>query len=788
MSRAGALLLALLAAPASAEPAAHPKRVYVGVYLSDVSDFDLKAGRFKADLRVWLKWLGPEAVPNVTFENGEVDSKEELGAESDGQWRSVRWRVQGTFRGDFPVGAFPFDRQTLPVVFGLDESEGELVPDLGASGMNPRFSVTGWLYEPYFNARSGVQRYGSDLGSVKREGQSAQLRRAAFTVELHRPFAPYLLKFAMPLVLILLMSLLALWLPPTELEVRSAMGVTALLSCIAFHYTQADTLPSVTYLVAADKLFLGAYVFITATMLITVVAFRLNATRPVTSRRADVLGIVLLPSLALVSSVWLMVGALHVPGEPAPPPAAARPSQPVLKVGVAVLDSLHGGGLPPRRGALVVRGSDGEVRGVLAREAPAMTNPFVRLLPDGGMRVRWQLKPGARFDDGSAVTSRDLEFSILSVANPLRTGVELVDDATVDVTYSARRNEWLNGFAVYPRAKLEQAFDDGGREALQRAANAPNVPSAGAYVLESFEAGKAAVFERNAAFAGEAPVFERIEVVALKDASLAAEALLAREVDVLPALSGATYEKLRGRPEVKILEQPGDLLWVLVPNVSRPPFDALPVRRALLAALDREAMVKALEPAPAQVAWSWGPGRPRGADTPSVGDPGLGVQSVKLHVAPLKVKAAAHALLVERIVLDLGRIGVKVEVEEHAQLFPLVQKREFEGLVLIGRDASEPSRFFNVPFEAGRYRVEQPEGAHFDAAMVAAYELRAESLYEERRLELEETLQALWLERLPMVPLVLTSRLAAVRADLEGPDWGKADSLWWNVSEWRFRP
>ena len=36
---------------------------------------------------------------------------------------------------------------------------------------------------------------------------------------------------------------------------------TALLSCIAFHYTQADTLPNVTYLVAADKLFLGAYVF-----------------------------------------------------------------------------------------------------------------------------------------------------------------------------------------------------------------------------------------------------------------------------------------------------------------------------------------------------------------------------------------------------------------------------------------------------------------------------------------------------------------------------------------------
>jgi hypothetical protein len=70
----------------------------------------------------------------------------------------------GTFRSDFPVHAFPFDRQTLPVVIGLDEAEGLLVPDLGASGVSPVFSVTGWIYEPYFNARSEVKQYGSDLG------------------------------------------------------------------------------------------------------------------------------------------------------------------------------------------------------------------------------------------------------------------------------------------------------------------------------------------------------------------------------------------------------------------------------------------------------------------------------------------------------------------------------------------------------------------------------------------------------------------------------------------------
>src|SRR5207302_6155735 len=98
--------VALMPARTAAQP---PPRVYVGAYLTDVSDFDLKAGRFKADLRIWVKWLGTEEVPALTFDNAEIDSKDELGKENDGAWHSVQWRVQGTFRGEFPVNACPFD-------------------------------------------------------------------------------------------------------------------------------------------------------------------------------------------------------------------------------------------------------------------------------------------------------------------------------------------------------------------------------------------------------------------------------------------------------------------------------------------------------------------------------------------------------------------------------------------------------------------------------------------------------------------------------------------------------
>jgi ABC-type oligopeptide transport system substrate-binding subunit len=141
--------------------------------------------------------------------------------------------------------------------------------------------------------------------------------------------------------------------------------------------------------------------------------------------------------------------------------------------------------------------------------------------------------------------------------------------------------------------------------------------------------------------------------------------------------------------------------------------------------------------------------------------------------------------LSQAIAEDLRKAGLVVEIVEHAQLGPLMQKGDFEGLLLAGRDTAEPTRFLNVPFEGGHYAVEKPAGPHYDEAMVEAYERYSASLYEERRMILDSQLQRLWLERLPLIPLLHTSRMSAVRAELVGPELGQADQLWWNLAEWR---
>jgi ABC-type transport system substrate-binding protein len=790
-------LFALVLAAAPPPTTAPPRNVYVGVHLNDVSDFDLKAGRFKADVVVWVKWLGIDDAPALTFPNAEIGQTDDLGIEVEGHWHAKRWRLQGTFRGDFPVHDFPFDEQSLRITFALQSSEGVLVPDLAASGMSTAFSITGWNYEPYFSASATERVLGSDLGSVSHEGQNAHQRLVTYAVELSRPFGPYLVKFALPLVLILLVSLLALFLQPERLDVRSAMGITGLLSCIAFHFTHADTLPAVTYLVAADTLFLASYIFITLTLVLSVVVYRVHEQRPQAARLADRLGVWLLPVTTL-AGLWLAIApafARHVEVEPVVPPnpfGAIATSH----VSVATLDQPGGAGLAPlRRCALVTKTAEGTWRAELAVKAPAMTNELVRLLPDGGMRVRWRLREGARWSDGTFITIEDLLSSLAAQPDPLRTKVETVDARTVDVFSSDRRSEALAGFFVYPARAARTRGLDGGRDALNQALNEGLLPSCGPYVIEAFDAGTHLVLSRNPHLATTPPAIERIDVTAMAPLD-AAHALLDGRLDIVTALTPDARELLQKDSRAQVLEQPGDQAWMLVPRLSEGPFADVEARRALLAAIDRPGLVKALAPLPTHVADGWSTdGCERGPDCPSpppaksLAELGLVGTEVRLTVPTIRSKDATHAVLTERLVFDLTRAGLTVQVVEKSptELRAAIAQGTHEGLSLLSRDSGDPGRFMNVPGEAGR-ALDRPFGAHFDAELLSRLTRFRSTLYAERRDELEAELQAAWFVRLPMLPLLVSSRVAAVRADLLGPRWGKADSVWWNIGEWHVAP
>ena len=93
------------------------------------------------------------------------------------------------------------------------------------------------------------------------------LRRSRSSVERFATSAAF--KVFVPAFVIVLISLLGMWVPPNEMEVRSNAGAPMLAAAVLFHFALMQELPATSYLTRADKLMLGVYVSLALGMLST---------------------------------------------------------------------------------------------------------------------------------------------------------------------------------------------------------------------------------------------------------------------------------------------------------------------------------------------------------------------------------------------------------------------------------------------------------------------------------------------------------------------------------------
>lgn len=144
------VLLALLAPAAQGQPVAadSPAVCRVGVNIEDLYDFDPARDTFGAVLWLWSLCPpdGPAAMETIVFRTAlpGLQAGEVHGAQIDGGFYQYR-RVQGTFRHDWDMSRYPFDRQRLVIPF--DES------DLGAGVVIFEADVESSSLEPELLAR-----------------------------------------------------------------------------------------------------------------------------------------------------------------------------------------------------------------------------------------------------------------------------------------------------------------------------------------------------------------------------------------------------------------------------------------------------------------------------------------------------------------------------------------------------------------------------------------------------------------------------------------------------------
>ncbi|MCA9575882.1 MAG: hypothetical protein KC668_10630 [Myxococcales bacterium] len=794
---------AFVAVPGRAQ-AAPAERAYVGVYLHDVTRFDQRNGTYDVDADVWLKWYGeldPSAlrVQNSCFDMEMVD----LGESSDGDWHSHRYHLRGMLRGEFPLHRFPFDTQHLGIQFELSGSSAELVPDLTGSGMASRFSVTGWDYEPEFQPRMQELLYASDLGSIEGEGRSTTIQRVGFEVTLQRPTITIAVKLFLPLLLLLLIALFALYLAPDLVDARTSIGVTVLLACFAFQFTVAGTIPDVSYLTVVDELFILAYALSTLTLVVTVAAYWLSRTdRTPVAHRLDRYSRRGIPVIALVATILMLdlgrASDAQADVTAQALPARATSTRDVLRVGTLQLTSASYGVLRgPQRAGLTTQTPEGELVGQLAVEAPGVTNDLMNFRADGTLVITWTLRADLRWSDGEPLTSDDFRFALEVSPDPNVLAIETPDERTLVLTYADAMAYALEGFYPLPRhALLEAIATDGGFDAVREARRNQALPSAGPYALTEFAAGQSAVLTANEHYAGPAPAIARIEVRVFDTVEALVAAFSAGEIDIVEpgTLTPEVADQLeRERPSGVIVRPAGDM-YALTPDERSPLLARLEVRRAILQAIDR----------PTLAAEIFGPfGRP--AQTPSVH-----VEADAADALPYDPEAARAALeaagvlgetirlthtdravdqqVAARIAQALTDVGLVVEDHEVSATDRAARGRDHGGLRLSmirdGGDDSDPRRYWNLPRANGRFDPTARTFA-FDDATAEIVDRWGRALYTERRLQLLEGMDRAVAHRLPLLPLVFGSERLAVDPALDGWDSGRRFGD--TVADWHFQ-
>lgn len=775
--------------------------VYAGVFLHDVVRFDLKNGTFDVDVELWAKWRGELDPDRIQIANAAEIERRFLGIESDRDWHSARWRVRGTLRGQFPLHRFPFDEQHVAVVVELPEHVGRLVPDLASSGMAESFSLTDWLYEPEFRPTAESQRFASDLGMVSHEGEPVTVHRVAYRVRMTRPIVTVALKLFLPLAIIVLVALVALFLDPEAIEPRSGIGVTALLSCFAFQFTVSDSLPEVAYVTLADTLFLIAYI-ISSGALITTVAIHVAHGRGRTrvALFTDRVMRALLPCGALIA-VWLSVPEPEpedVRGpDPVPVEARHASARPELRIGTTLLSSATG--TPVSAGAhpsLMPEGPDGEPRPLLVERRPGVDNDALRFLASGELEVTWRLREGLAWSDGRPVSAADLLLPWRAIDNDHVLAFDAPDDRTLTVRWDGRLSQALDAPTVWPAHVLGAAFEEGEYTAVRDRMRSAPTPGLGPYRMVEFEARSHAIAEANPSYLGAAPSIARVHVRFFEEGQALVDAFLAGDVDVT-APNSVTLEQAeavgRQRPGAAHV-RPSSLLVVLHPDLDDPLLSRRPVREALLAAIDRERIAREVYGDAGRVAH---------VPVPGALPPGTRV----IAHAPDEARAALHALgatgaplkllrstspvtlaMAELIREDLEAAGLSVVVEDVDNPLRTYNARGWGGLLLRptqgSRDVS-PRRFWNLPLVSGAY---PPEARHdaYDDEVHALVERELRAMYPERRRQLRDALFALTSERLPNLPLVFAAeRVLAVPA-LRGWDAGPDVPFGEGLESWYF--
>lgn len=223
---------------------------------------------------------------------------------------------------------------------------------------------------------------------------------------------------------------------------------------------------------------------------------------------------------------------------------------------------------------------------------------------DDGLTLTFRLRPGVRWHDGSPVTAADVVHTVRQVRDPaVESGtweplfhglqsVEALDERTVRARYSEASPDALEAWRV---PLIPRHLSGSGAELLTGEFSRHPV-GCGPFRFVRRTTGEEIVLEANDDYWDGRPAFDRLIIRLFPEERTAFQALLAGELDVMPAAPDLWAQAADAEREGRIARfvYYRTSVWLIRWNQdgSNPFFVDPRVRRAMIEAVDREEFVR----------------------------------------------------------------------------------------------------------------------------------------------------------------------------------------------------
>ena len=494
-------------------------------------------------------------------------------------------------------------------------------------------------------------------------------------------------------------------------------------------------------------------------------------------------------------------------------PTAFNPLMPGVEVDEVVWTSVFN--------SLWVAEPDGSLKPDLALEVPSESNGGIS---EGGLAWTVKLRDGVVWHDGAPFTAEDVKYSLELINAPgfkarTRVGHALVKDIVVKGPHEI---SWRMEKAYAPYLAMLANTHIVPKHILGKASDPNTAPfnqapvGTGPFRWGTRQPGDNITLVANERYHGEGPYLERSVLKYVPDMTSLYAQFRTGQVDlvIISGIPANYYEEAIKLPGRKVAVAPSGNLEIIMPNLEHKAFAEKPVRQALYAALDKQAIIDAIYygvPKPTESfapreSWAFNPNLPAQKNDIAYANKLLdeagwvrkGSGTRVKNGVPLEfaVSTTTGNQLREQcqqlMQQDWQKIGASMKINNMPAAViwgEFYVRSKFEALLVgttfrTGVDPDPASRFASdaIPVKGGSGgNYMQWQNKEADALMKAGQE----TFDQARRKEIYVKLQEIVREELPILPIYQYAPVEGVKDGLVGyrPNINQRQNAW-NMGSW----